>query len=96
VILSGLNDPVIPQSGAGKLNHALAAAAAQVERIEPPAGHGLTPADVARTKGFFSSEVARGSVRRLEGLRTRLDPIARRQIVFATNLTIWVMTVEDA
>jgi phospholipase/carboxylesterase len=58
LILSGLNDPVIPRSGAEKLALALAAAGARVERIELPAGHGLTQVDVERAKAFFAREAA--------------------------------------
>ena len=58
LILSGMNDPVIPRSGAEKLKLALAAAGARVERVELPAGHGLTQADVARAKAFFAGEAA--------------------------------------
>jgi phospholipase/carboxylesterase len=54
LILSGLNDPIIPRSGAQKLAQALAAAGARVERLELAAGHGLTPADVARAKAFYT------------------------------------------
>jgi phospholipase/carboxylesterase len=56
LILSGLNDPVIPRSGAEKLKLALAAAGARVERVELPAGHGLTQADVSRAKAFYARE----------------------------------------
>ncbi len=65
LILSGLNDPVIPRSGAEKLALALTSAGARVERAELPAGHGLTPADVDRAKAFFAREAARRS-----GLKT--------------------------
>ena len=58
LILSGMNDPVIPRSGAEKLKLALAAAGARVERVELPAGHGLTQTDVARAKAFFAREAA--------------------------------------
>ncbi len=58
LILSGLNDPVIPRSGAEKLKLALAAGGARVERVELPAGHGLTQADVDRAKAFFAREAA--------------------------------------
>ena len=61
MILSGLNDPVIPRSGAVKLAQALASAGARVERVELPAGHGLTQADVARAKAFFVREAAQSS-----------------------------------
>jgi phospholipase/carboxylesterase len=57
-ILSGLNDPVIPRLGAEKLAMALAAAGARIERVELPAGHGLTQTDVARAKAFFAREAA--------------------------------------
>ncbi|HEX9170844.1 MAG TPA: alpha/beta hydrolase [Roseiarcus sp.] len=60
LILSGLNDPIIPRSGAEKLARTLAAAGARVERVELPAGHGLTQADVDRAKTFFARETARG------------------------------------
>jgi len=56
LILSGLNDPVIPRSGAEKLKLALAAAGARVERLELPAGHALTQADVARAKAFYARQ----------------------------------------
>jgi phospholipase/carboxylesterase len=65
LILSGLNDPVIPRSGAEKLALALAGAGARVERVELPAGHGLTQADVDRAKAFFARAAARRS-----GLKT--------------------------
>jgi phospholipase/carboxylesterase len=58
MILSGLNDPVIPRSGAEKLALALASAGARVERVELPAGHGLTQADAERAKAFFAREAA--------------------------------------
>jgi phospholipase/carboxylesterase len=58
LILSGLNDSVIPRSGAGKLALALAGAGARVERVELPAGHGLTQVDVDRAKAFFAREAA--------------------------------------
>jgi phospholipase/carboxylesterase len=58
MILSGLNDPVIPRSGAETLALALGAAGARVERVELPAGHGLTQADVERAKAFFAREAA--------------------------------------
>jgi phospholipase/carboxylesterase len=58
LILSGVSDPVIPRSGAEKLKLALAAAGARVERVELPAGHGLTQADVERAKAFFAREAA--------------------------------------
>ena len=61
LILSGLSDPVIPRSGAEKLKLALAAAGARVERVELPAGHGLTQADVERAKAFFAREAAHAS-----------------------------------
>ena len=61
LILSGLGDPIIPRSGAEKLRLALAAAGAQVERVELPSGHGLTQADVARAKAFYAREAARPS-----------------------------------
>jgi len=60
MILSGLNDPVIPRSGAEKLAQALASAGARVERVELPVGHGLTQADVAHAKAFFAREAAHG------------------------------------
>jgi phospholipase/carboxylesterase len=60
MILSGLTDPVIPRSGAEKLARALASAGARVERVELPAGHGLTQADVAHAKAFFARETAHG------------------------------------
>jgi phospholipase/carboxylesterase len=58
LILSGLNDSVIPRSGAEKLALALAGAGARVERVELPAGHGLTQVDVDRAKAFFAREAA--------------------------------------
>ena len=61
LILSGLNDPVIPRSGAEKLALALTSAGAQVERVELPAGHGLTQVDVERAKAFFGQEAARAT-----------------------------------
>jgi phospholipase/carboxylesterase len=61
LILSGLNDPVIPRSGAEKLALALTSAGARVERVELPAGHGLTQVDVERAKAFFAQEAARAT-----------------------------------
>jgi phospholipase/carboxylesterase len=65
MILSGLKDPLIPRSGAETLAAALAAAGARVERIELPASHGLTPADVARAKAFYAREAGQASPRAL-------------------------------
>ncbi len=59
MILSGLNNPIIPRSGAEKLAKTLAGTGARVERFELPAGHGLTQADVERAKAFFALEAAR-------------------------------------
>jgi phospholipase/carboxylesterase len=59
LILSGLNDPIAPLSSAETLAAALAAAGARVERDELPAGHGLTQADVTRSKAFYTRETAR-------------------------------------
>jgi phospholipase/carboxylesterase len=58
LILSGLNDPIAPRSGAEKLAAALAAAGARVERDDLPAGHGLTQADLTRAKAFYAREAA--------------------------------------
>jgi len=58
-ILSGLNDPIASRSSAEKLAAALAAAGARVERDDLPAGHGLTQADVTRSKAFYAQETAR-------------------------------------
>ena len=58
LILSGLNDPIAPRSSADKLAAALAAAGARVERDDLPAGHGLTQADVKRSKAFYGREEA--------------------------------------
>ncbi len=60
LILSGLNDPVIPRSGAETLKVALAAAGARVERVELQASHGLTQADIVRAKAFFAREASNG------------------------------------
>jgi phospholipase/carboxylesterase len=60
LILSGLNDPVIPRSGAVKLALALSAAGARVERVDVPAGHGLTQTDIQRAKAFFAREASNG------------------------------------
>jgi phospholipase/carboxylesterase len=65
LILSGLNDPIIPRSGAEKLALALSAAGARIERVELPASHVLTQADIARAKVFFARETAHPS-----GLKT--------------------------
>jgi phospholipase/carboxylesterase len=54
LILSGLKDLVIPRTGAEKLALTLSAAGARVERVELPAGHGLTQADVERAKAFYA------------------------------------------
>ncbi len=56
LILSGLDDPIVPRSSVERLAQALALAGARVERQQLPAGHGLTPADVARAKAFFERE----------------------------------------
>ena len=58
LILSGLNDPIAPRSSADKLTAALTAAGARVERDDLPAGHGLTHADVTRSKAFYGREAA--------------------------------------
>ena len=58
LILSGLNDPIAPRSSAERLATALAAAGARVERDDLPAGHGLTHADVTRSKAFYTREAA--------------------------------------
>ena len=58
LILSGLTDPLAPRSSADKLAAALAAAGARVERDDLPAGHGLTQADVKRSKAFYGREEA--------------------------------------
>jgi phospholipase/carboxylesterase len=60
LILSGLNDPVIPRSGAETLKVALAVAGARVERVELQASHGLTQADIVRAKAFFAREASNG------------------------------------
>ncbi len=61
MILSGLNDPVIPRSGAETLARSLSAAGARVERVELPAGHGLTQADVERARAFYAREAGHPS-----------------------------------
>ena len=61
LILSGLNDPIIPRSGAEKLAQALASAGARVERVELPARHGLTEADIERARAFFAREAAQAA-----------------------------------
>ncbi len=58
LILSGLNDPIVPRASADKLAAALAAAGARVERDDLAAGHGLTQADVTRAKAFYAREAA--------------------------------------
>ena len=96
LILSGLNDPVIPRSGAEKLASALAAAGARVERVELPAGHGLTQADVDAAKAFYRpGSGARPPRAALRG-RAPEGRASARYSVLATNLTISVMTVEAA
>jgi len=61
LILSGLNDPIVPHASAEKLAGALAAAGARVERDVLPAGHGLTQADVMRAKAFYVREAGQFS-----------------------------------
>jgi phospholipase/carboxylesterase len=61
LILSGSSDPIAPRSTAERLAAALAAAGAQVERDDLPAGHGLTQADVTRAKAFYAREAAHPS-----------------------------------
>jgi phospholipase/carboxylesterase len=58
LILSGFNDPIVPQASAERLAVALAAAGARVERDDLPAGHGLTQADLTRAKAFYAREAA--------------------------------------
>jgi phospholipase/carboxylesterase len=58
LVLSGSSDPIAPQSNAQRLAAALAAAGARVERDDLPAGHGLTQADVKRSKAFYAREAA--------------------------------------
>ena len=61
LILSGLNDPIVPHASAEKLARTLAAAGARVERDELPAGHGLTQADVMKANAFYALEAARST-----------------------------------
>ena len=58
LILSGLNDPVVPRSSAQKLGAALAAAGARVEHDELPGAHGLAQADLTTAKAFYAREAA--------------------------------------
>ena len=58
LILSGLNDPIVPRSSAEKLVAALATAGARVERDDLPTGHGLTGADVTKAKTFYGREAS--------------------------------------
>jgi phospholipase/carboxylesterase len=58
LLLSGLNDPIVPRSSAERLALALAEAGARVEREQLPAGHRLTQADVARAEAFFKREAS--------------------------------------
>ncbi|HEY1779553.1 MAG TPA: alpha/beta hydrolase [Roseiarcus sp.] len=58
LILSGLNDPIVPRSTAEKLAAALLAAGARVERDDLPASHGLTQADVTKARAFYAREAA--------------------------------------
>jgi phospholipase/carboxylesterase len=59
LILSGRNDPIAPRASAERLASALAAAGARVERVELPAGHGLTQADVTKASAFYAREAGR-------------------------------------
>jgi phospholipase/carboxylesterase len=59
LILSGLNDPIVPASSAKKLALSLSAAGARVAHETAPAGHGLTQADVVRARAFFKREAFR-------------------------------------
>ena len=59
LIMSGLNDPIVPGSSAKELALALSAAGARVAHETTPAGHGLTQADVLRAKAFYNEEFMR-------------------------------------
>jgi phospholipase/carboxylesterase len=59
LILSGLDDPIVPPSSAERLAAALAAAGARVERCSLPASHGLSQADVMRAKAFYAREASK-------------------------------------
>jgi phospholipase/carboxylesterase len=53
LILSGASDAVVPAENADRLAQALRAAGAVVDHRVLPAGHGLSQADVAITKGWL-------------------------------------------
>jgi phospholipase/carboxylesterase len=54
LILSGAMDPIVPQDNAARLAMLLSGAGAAVEHRVLPAGHGLSQADVALTRGFVT------------------------------------------
>ena len=58
LIVSGSDDPIVPPASVERLASALAAAGARVERVTLAAGHGLTPADVARARAFYQREAS--------------------------------------
>ena len=61
MILSGLNDPIIPRASAERLAAAFTAAGARVDHNVLPGSHGLTQADVTKAKAFYAREATRPS-----------------------------------
>jgi phospholipase/carboxylesterase len=58
LIVAGSEDPIVPLSSVERLVRSLTAAGARVECETLPAGHGLTPADVARARAFYQRETS--------------------------------------
>jgi phospholipase/carboxylesterase len=58
LMLSGLNDPVVPAANGEQLAALLTSAGAQVERHVLPVGHGLSQADAALTAQWLSKGTA--------------------------------------
>jgi phospholipase/carboxylesterase len=59
LILSGLQDPIVPRLSAERMAKALTASNARVEHEWLPASHGLTRADVVRAEAFYNREALR-------------------------------------
>jgi phospholipase/carboxylesterase len=54
LLVSGVMDPIVPETEAARLTEALRAAGATVDHRLVPAGHGLTQQDVALAKAFLA------------------------------------------
>ncbi len=60
LILSGLDDPIVPPSSVERLVSSLAASGARVEQETLVASHGLTQTDLVRARAFYDGNFTRG------------------------------------